>query len=301
MKSAESSAAPWRSLYPFEHHEVRIGEHRCHYVDEGKGDPVVMVHGNPTWSFMYRELIRDVADAGFRAVAPDHIGCGLSDKPDHYPYRLQNHIDNLEHLLDRALEVDRLHLVVHDWGGAVATGYAARHPERIASLTVLNTAAFLLLHCPLRIRICRIPLFGALAVRGCNAFARAAARQATTQPGGLPPPVRGGYLAPYNSWRNRIAILRFVQDIPLRPDHPTYKTVQSVGDRLHLLGDRPMLICWGMQDFCFDQRFLAEWRRRFPDAHVHPFENAGHYVLEDAGDTIRPLVTEFLSNNSTSD
>ena len=111
---------------------------------------------------------------------------------------------------------------------------------------------------------------------------------------GLAPEVRAGLMAPYDSWKNRIATLRFVEDIPLSPRHPSYALVKSVDDNLGRLSDVPMLICWGEGDFVFDADFLDQWRRRFPKAQVHSFADAGHYVLEDAGEEIVPLARDFL-------
>ena len=116
---------------------------RLHYIDEGEGEPVIMLHGNPSWSFLYRNLI-DSLRGSHRVIVPDHIGCGLSDKPDdsQYAYTLKSRVDDLEALLDH-LGLDReLTLVLHDWGGMIGMTYAARHPERIARLVVTNTAAF---------------------------------------------------------------------------------------------------------------------------------------------------------------
>ena len=184
--------------------------------------------------------------------------------------------------------------MLHDWGGAIGMGLATRYPERVAKLVVLNTAAFLLPRCPWRIRVCRIPGFGALAVRGFNGFARAALRMCITKRERLTPAIRAGYLAPYDSWRNRIATLRFVEDIPLSPRHPSRQTLIGIQERLALLDKNPMLICWGERDFCFNEPFLQAWRRRFPRAVVRRFPDAGHYLLEDAGERVCPLVREFL-------
>ena len=133
-------------------------------------------------------------------------------------------------------------------------------------------------------------------MRSLNAFSRAAVRWcATRRP--LPPDVRAGYLAPYDSWRNRVAVLRFVQDIPLRSGDSGYDLVSEVEDGLQRFRDTPMLICWGEKDFVFDRHFLEEWRRRFPSAEVHTFADAGHFVLEDAGEEIIPLVRDFLKRH----
>lgn len=286
-------AIDWRSLYPFTSHwrTVRPGI-RQHYLDEGRGDPVVCLHGNPTWSFYFRDVILGLRDIA-RVVVPDHVGCGLSDKPQLYPYRLADHVRNAEQLLIEELDLRRITLVLHDWGGAIGMGVAVRHPERIARLVVLNTAAFVLPHCPLRIRACRIPGLGPLLVRGLNAFARAALHMAVVHRERLTPAVRAGFLAPYDSWRNRIATLRFVQDIPLRPQHPAWATVNGIAAALPALRDKPMLIGWGERDFCFSEPFLQEWLRRFPQAAVHRYPDAGHYVLQDAHERIVPEIRRF--------
>jgi len=284
------------ALYPFSSNFFQNGQHRYHYLDEGEGAPVVMVHGNPTWSFYYRELVKALRP-DFRCIVPDHIGCGLSDKPsdERYDYRLKSRVDDLERLLDH-LEVNRdITLVVHDWGGMIGMGYAVRHPERIRRIVVLNTAAFHLPDTkafPPALRLGRETWLGALLIRGGNAFCRAAARVCVKrQP--LPKDVRAAYLEPYNSWKNRIATLRFVQDIPLNPGDPSYEGVDRIASGLEQLAHVPMLICWGLRDFVFSEHFLVEWERRFPNAEVHRFPDCGHYILEDAAVEVMPLIVQF--------
>ncbi len=271
-----------------------------HYLDEGDGEPVVMVHGNPSWSFYYRKLAEALAD-DYRVIVPDHVGCGLSDKPgdDRYEYTLESRVRDLETLLDH-LKVDAgITLVVHDWGGAVGMGYAARHPGRIGRLVVLNTAAFHLPRAkafPWALWACRNTPLSAWLVRGLNAFCRATAAIGCKHHA-MPREVRAAYLAPYDSWANRVAIHRFVQDIPLRPGDRAYDLLASIEDGLGKFVDTPALIAWGMRDFVFDRHFLDEWRRRLPKAEVHTFPRAGHYVLEDEGTRIVPLVRAFLAAN----
>ena len=255
-----------------------------------------MLHGNPTWSFYYRKLVLGLRD-DYRTIVPDHIGCGLSDKPDdsRYEYSLRQRVADLEALLNHLELREDLTLVLHDWGGMIGMAFAHRHPERIKRLVILNTAAFPLpsaKRLPWSLWWCRTPLVGPLLVRGFNAFCRGALRYCVRKP--LPPEVRNGYLAPYDSWRNRIAVLRFVQDIPLAPHDRGFDLVQEVAEGLQRFVALPMLICWGERDFVFDSHFRDEWRRRFPQAEVHLFPDAGHYVLEDAGAEILPLVRDFL-------
>ena len=288
----DATRPAWRALYPFTSHWIDVGGHALHYLDEGPRDApcVLLLHGNPTWSFYWREAIRGLRDE-FRVVAPDHLGCGLSDKPGDWCYRLSGHVQNLERLA-LGLDLRDLTLGLHDWGGAIGMGLAARHPDRISRLIVLNTAAFRSSALPLRIAVCRIPGLGALAVRGLNGFLRASFHMATEK--GLDSIVRQGYLAPYRSWRDRVALLRFVQDIPLRPEHPSWPALVEIEQALAGFQGRPMLIVWGERDFCFTPDFRREWERRFPDAEVHPIPDAGHYVLEDAGDRAVEVMRRFL-------
>jgi pimeloyl-ACP methyl ester carboxylesterase len=288
---------PFRHLFPF---QCRFHDHsglRQHYIDEGRGAPVVMLHGNPTWSFMYRTLIADLRTS-YRVIAPDHIGCGLSDKPDdtRYTYNLAQRVRDLDVLLESAGVTRDITLVVHDWGGLIGLVWAVRHPKRISRLVVFNTAAFPIpapTRLPLPIRVCRDTNLGAFFVRRFNAFSALASRLAPHHR--LAPEVRRAYTAPYNSWANRIATLRFVQDIPLGPEHPSFEIVRETAERLESLRSRAVLICWGERDFVFNRHFLDEWIRRFPSAEVHRFPDAGHYVLEDAADQIVPIIRSFLA------
>jgi len=276
--------------YPFQPRYLDIDGHRLAYLDEGSGPAVVMVHGNPSWSYLYRNLVSGLRDR-YRCIVPDHLGCGFSDKPQDYPYRLRNHIDNLERLLEH-LGIERCVLVVHDWGGAIGMGWAGRFPERVKGVVVLNTAAFRSQRLPLRIAVCRWPLLGLLLVRGLNGFARAATSMAVTRP--MRPEIAKGFLAPYDSWRHRVAVLRFVQDIPMDEGHPSWSALLAVEASLDRLRQCPLLLCWGGRDFCFNDTFYQEWRRRFPLAEAHYFATANHYVLEDALAEIQPLVENFL-------
>lgn len=286
------ASAPWRALYPFASRLLPVsGGHRLHYVDEGAGRPVLFVHGNPTWSFMWREPMKALRET-HRVVAVDHLGCGLSDKPQAWPYRLAGHVDNLEALV-LALDLRDVTLVLHDWGGAIGMGLAARQPDRVARVAVLNTAAFPSSAIPLRIAACRVPGFGALAVRGLNGFAGAASFMATER--GLEPAVKAGYLAPYDSWGNRVATLRFVEDIPMAPAHPSWAALKASEAGVAAMADRPTLIAWGEKDWCFTPAFRAEWEKRWPAARVVRYEDAGHYVVEDARERVVPLLAEFCA------
>jgi pimeloyl-ACP methyl ester carboxylesterase len=278
--------------YPFQSRFLDVGAGKLHYVDEGprSGEPVLMLHGNPTWSFFYRRLVRALSPE-HRCVVPDHLGCGLSDKPETWRYDLAGHIQNLEKLV-LALDLERITLVLHDWGGPIGMGLARRHPRRIARLVVMNTAAFPFDRCPLRIRVCRAPVLGSFLVRRLNAFAGLAPRMAVAR--SLEPAARRGLGLPYDSYAHRIAVARFVRDIPLSSAHPSWAEVDAIGRSLDSFRDLPTCIVWGERDFCFTPRFREEWHRRFPEAEVHPLPRAGHWLLEDEPEEIVAIVKTFL-------
>lgn len=284
---------PRHSHYPFSPQSFDLDGHRLSYIDEGEGRAIVMLHGNPSWSYYYRNLVALLQDS-YRVIVPDHMGCGYSDKPQDYPYCLATHILNLKRLLD-GLGVDKFSLVMHDWGGAIGMGLAVQEPERIETLVVSNTAAFRSKMIPWRIKICRTPMLGDILVRGLNVFAGAAPYMAVVKT--LESEVARAYLAPYDSWRNRIAVLRFVQDIPLSEKDASWQKIIEIEKGLEMLKDRPMKILWGGRDFCFTGRFYQEWCRRFPRAEHHYFPKAGHWLLEDAFAEVSPLLSDFFARN----
>jgi len=294
MVTANEFPAELRELYPFATHTfVTPGCERMNYVDEGQGDEaVLMLHGNPTWSFYYAALIKAVAPQ-LRCIAPDHIGMGLSDKPQDYDYRLETRIADVEALVAK-LALKRVHLVVHDWGGAIGFGFAARHLELIGRIVVLNTAAFPSPHIPGRIAVCKWPLIGPLIVRGANGFAGPAITMSMHRRK-LTPAEKRGLLLPYDSWAHRVAVSAFVQDIPMSVDHPSWQTLQQVEQGIAQFTNRPALIVWGGRDFCFNDHFYAEWTQRLPQAKKVYLKDAGHYVLFDADTEIVPQIAAFLT------
>jgi cis-3-alkyl-4-acyloxetan-2-one decarboxylase len=287
-------------LYPFQSHFVTIGGHQYHYVDEGTGEPVLMLHGNPTWSFYYRELIQKLSPH-YHCLAPDHIGCGYSDKPDDkaYNYTLEQRVRDLEEFLEKKGISENIHLVVHDWGGIIGMAYANRHPKSIKKIVLMNTAAFHLpksKRFPLALWLVRTWL-GAFAVRAFNAFSGIATIEGTKRIR-LSKDVRRGLTAPYNSWQNRIATLRFVQDVPLIPNDPGYHLLTEMEENLGQFRQTPILIAWGMKDFVFDKHILDTWIQYLPKARVYRFEDSGHYILEDQQEVIGQLVLDFFNETN---
>ncbi|HXH30273.1 MAG TPA: alpha/beta fold hydrolase [Bacteriovoracaceae bacterium] len=275
--------------YPFRSNYLRLGKESLHYLDEGEGRPILMLHGNPTWSFYYRNLIRTFS-SDFRTVVPDHMGCGLSDKPQDYPYTLESHIQNAYKLI-RFLDLQKIILIVHDWGGAIGMGLVTRYPELFERIVILNTAAFPSEHIPQRINLLRQGKFGEYLTRKFNLFAWPATFMTTQKK--LPQAIKKAYLLPYDSFENRIAVARFVQDIPMEKEHPTYKTLAEIESKLAAL-PHPKLILWGGKDFCFDRHFFEKWLEIYPNVSAHWYANAGHYVLEDALDDVSLRIWDFI-------
>ncbi len=280
-----------RPLYPFEPKRFDTGRGVMSYLDEGQGDEaVVMVHGNPTWSFYYRNLVLGLRDR-IRCIVPDHIGCGLSDKPQDFNYTLAEHVKNLRALLD-SLKLRKIHLIVHDWGGPIGLGTGLLKPEQLERVVILNTAAFADTIVPARIRLCRAPLIGEILVRGFNGFAWPATWMSVSKP--LPPEVARGFIYPYNNWANRIATHRFVVDIPSGKGTAGDRALAEVESKLELLKAKPVRVLWGGKDFCFNRHYYDRWCQMLPQARADYLESAGHYVLEDEREKCLQEIRSFI-------
>jgi cis-3-alkyl-4-acyloxetan-2-one decarboxylase len=300
--AATANSRDWGRLYPFASHWVDLPAGRLHYLDEcvlragtahTTSETLLFIHGNPTWSFHWRRLIAALRSS-YRCVAPDHLGCGLSDKPNRL-FRLRDHVDNVCDLIER-LDLNHITLVAQDWGGAIGLGAMLRKPERLERIVLFNTGAFPPRYIPWRIRACRLPVAGRLGVQGANLFSRAALRMTLARHRRLEPAVAAGYLAPYDSWANRRAVYGFVRDIPNSENDVTWKVLAAIESDLPRLADRPIALIWGMRDWCFRpdclERFVAAW----PHAQVHRLHDVGHWVVEDAPDESLAIVQRFLAD-----
>lgn len=293
--------------YPFtpQRIEIRPGI-ALSYLDEGPrdGEVVVMLHGNPSWSYYWRKLVLGLRDR-YRCIVPDHVGMGLSDKPGdspaanpRYDYTLQSRVDDIATLLQRLGITGPITLAVHDWGGMIGFGWALSHAAQVRRLVITNTAAFPLPAAkpmPWQIAFGRDWKIGELAIRGFNAFSSGASFIGVENP--MPRDVRRAYVAPYDSWAHRISTVRFMQDIPLGPADRAWPLLEEAGRRLPDYADRPAFIGWGLRDLVFDRHFLDGFRAALPNAEVHAFEDANHYVLEDKAEVLVPAIRRFLESN----
>lgn len=270
-----------------------------HYIDEGQGPPVIMVHGNPTWSFFWRKLIQALAP-DFRCLAPDHLGMGWSSRPtgEKYGFRLADRARDLAELAEH-WNLDRpAHLLVHDWGGPIGLTWAAANPEKVASLTIMNTGTRVPpnYRLPLRLAIFKaFRPFGKFLAHRLNWFARGAAFFGPAR--GLSPEAERGFLAPYLRSEDRLALSRFVEDIPLSPRHPSYELLAETNERLTTsLAGKPMTLVWGLRDFVFNRKVFLDWRGRFPAARALVLREAGHFLLEDEPVRVADHVRGFLNS-----
>jgi haloalkane dehalogenase len=276
------------------------------YLDEGAGDGevVLMLHGNPSWSYYWRNLVSALSDTAsakqYRCIVPDHIGMGFSDKPGDrdYDYTLQSRIDAVGALLNHLGIDGPVTLAVHDWGGMIGFGWALSHAAQVKRLVITNTAAFPLPSAkkmPWQLSLGRDSKFGGFIIRAFNAFSSGASHIGVENK--MSAAVRRAYVSPYDSWANRISTLRFMQDIPLHPGDKAWALVESAGQKLPQFADRPVFIGWGLKDFVFDKHFLAGFTCALPQAEVTAFEDAGHYVLEDKAAELVPAIRAFLDRN----
>lgn len=294
LASDPNRSTDWRALYPFKSHWLELDSSRLHYLDEGSSNAdstLLFVHGNPTWSFHWRRLVTQLRGE-YRCVAMDHLGCGLSDLQPR-PLRLADHVANVRRLIE-SLELQHVTLVAQDWGGAIGLGALLANRERFERIVLFNTGAFRPWFIPWRIRVCRTPILGRLAVQGGNAFSRAALSMTLTRRQRLEGAVAAGYLAPYDSWARRAAVYQFVEDIPLSAAHPTWHTLGGIEDRLSELADLPSLLVWGERDWCFTTECLDRFVNVWPQAEVHRLADVGHWVIEDAPEDAARFVANFL-------
>ena len=288
----------WGGEFPFEPRYARVAEDvRLHYVDEGGGDPVLMLHGNPTWSFLYRRFIPPIAGAGFRAIAVDHMGFGRSDRPPgHERYTMRTHAENLLSFI-RELDLERITLVMQDWGGPIGFAAATVEPHRISRLVIMNTGVGVFpsgtpipFHEPFRTKG-----LGEILALGGNLFVEA--MFGGMRPESATPLVADAYRAPFPDFHSRVPILAFARDLPIGREHPTAPYMKEVADRLPSLV-RPTLVVWGMRDRIFTRPLLDVWRATYPHAEVLELPDARHYLQEDEPEAISYRIVAFLSATS---
>jgi haloalkane dehalogenase len=277
-----------RRAYPFASHYLDVEGGQLHYVDEGEGPPVVMVHGQPTWSFMYRHLISGLSTK-FRCIALDHIGFGLSDKPRSWAYEPSAHANNLGALVD-ALELEALNLVVHDWGGPIGLGWATRHPERIRRIVALDTWMWSMgEHRAGRwfSRIMGSPL-GQLGTRRMNLFVNVFMKLALGE--------RWAEVAA--CYRGPLALPADRQGCAVFPHRLRDPWLEKIWERREALAAIPARLIWGGADPAFPAPMRERLASVFDECEVSIHDGVGHFVAEELAERLVPEVETFLDSSA---
>ena len=284
--------------YPYAPRFFDAGGFDIHYIDEGRGEPVLMLHGDPAWGYLWREFIPALS-AERRVIVPDHMGMGKSDTPaGPYPYRLRHHVANLEALV-LSLGLSDITLVVHDWGGPVGLGFAVRHPELIKRLVLTNTwasarwpgAPF-----PKLVEMIRSPR-GEQFVLEKNGYVGRAIAGTVNYPEKITPGVLGAYMAPFPTPESRRALLCWSRDIPVDEGDPSWDEMAAIEKNLPLFENVPVLIVWGMLDPVLPPVLLELWKSVYPHARAVEIPDASHFLQEDAPAAVLEAIEEFLQDS----
>lgn len=279
--------------YPFAPRFSGAGGFDMHYIDEG--EPVLMLHGDPTWGYLWRKFIPALSRSR-RVIVPDHMGMGKSDAPaEPYPYLLRHHIANLESLI-LTLGLSDITLIVHDWGGPVGLGFAVRRPDLIKRIVLTNTWAFARwpgAPFPKLVEMIRSPR-GEQFVLGKNGYVARAITGTVNYPEKLTDEVMAAYLAPFPTPESRRALLCWSRDIPVDEGDPSWDEMAAIEKNLRLFENIPVLIVWGMLDPVLPPSALGMWKSVYPHARAVEIPDASHFLQEDAPDAVLEAIEVFL-------
>lgn len=283
--------------FPFEPHLKTINGFKMHYVDEGEGEPIVCLHGEPTWGYLYRKFIPPLSKTN-RLIVPDHMGFGKSDVPKNLPYTLAQHVDNLTKLL-LELDLADITLVGQDWGGPIMFGFAVNYPDRVKRLVIMNTGIGVY---PEGARTWVSDMVNN------GTYERTLGNLKKTLPnllsGGISKKTKitetmiRAYTAPFPDKASCRGAMAFPLDIPVGRNHPSAPFMHSILERRNLLRDKGKIIIWGLKDPVFPRAILDWWLQTYPGIEAHELLEAGHFLQEDAPDEIVRIIHQFLSKTT---
>jgi haloalkane dehalogenase len=279
------------SEYPFAHHWQQVSAGALHYIDEGQGDPIVFVHGTPTWSFEYRHVIKALSPTR-RCIAFDHLGFGLSERPANFSYAPEEHAKNAIEFIE-AKRLSSFDLVVHDFGGPIGLPILFRYPERVRRLIIFNTFMWSFDDDPEMSKRARM-VNGALGrwmYKHLNASLRLITPSAYGDKKKLTRKIHQQYLSVFTDKSARVLVLWALAKSLLG----SRDFFQSLYDQRQLLQNRPTQIIWGMKDSAFQPHQLEKWRRIIPQAEVIELSNAGHWPHEEEPEEVIQSMKQFLS------
>jgi haloalkane dehalogenase len=274
--------------YPFAPHSFKTPQGKIHYVDEGQGSPIVMVHGTPTWSYLYRHMIKGLSSQ-YRCIALDHLGFGLSDKPNP-PLRPIEHAANLEKLIE-SLGLKDITLVVHDFGGPIGLSYAIEHPENVKRLVLFNTWMWPVKGDPHFERALR--WFGGglgryLYEKWSFAINFMMKRVSGSQ---ISDAAYRHYRGPFPAPADRTVTWLFARELIDSSDW--YASLMKQRDKL---ANKPALVLWGLKDQAFPMKILQNWSLLLSNVEIISYGDAGHFVQEDKGASLCPVIEKFMKS-----
>ena len=278
-----------RSEYPFRSNYVDLKMGKMHYIDEGEGNPIVMLHGNPTWSFLYRHLVSGLSGS-HRCIAVDYIGFGLSDKPPAWSYLPEDQAKNVEILIEK-LGLTDITLVVQDWGGPIGISYAVKRPQNVKQLVIMNTWAWSVkndFHFRWFSRFLG-GMFGKLLITRFKFFERTIMKTFNKNRSKFTKSIHQHYLRPFSNSKERKGVWVFPREITGSSDW-----LAGLWSQREKIKDKPTLLIWGMKDVAFREEELKVWETQFSDHKTVRLEGVGHYVPEEAGSELVPMIKEFL-------
>ena len=280
----------FKEIFPFEAHYLEVDGQRLCYFDEGTGPALVLIHSCPMSAFAFRSVIREFRTVR-RVIAYDQLGFGQSDKPLNFDYRIENHIEHLERLLNHLGVGEGITLVMHGRGAAIGMGYAARHPESVENFIVMNAMSFSDFSLPFRLRICKFPVLGNILVNKFNFFLRPPLR--------YPKIVRDAYLLPFPRREDRCALMEFINSLPCAPEDKSAQSMIEIETAIWTLRGKRVLILWGGRDWLYTKRALRKWTEYFPSAKVVILPLAGRFLMEDDPAEFITNVREFFEEGKT--
>ncbi|MFX0133394.1 MAG: alpha/beta fold hydrolase [Candidatus Hodarchaeota archaeon] len=306
MKRKYMRNETFEGTFPFKPNIKEINGFDMHYVDEGKGEPIVCVHGEPTWGYLYRHFITELSKNN-RVVVPDHMGFGKSDVPQDKPYVLARHVDNLTKLLLK-LDLKNITLIMQDWGGPIGFGFATRNPDLIKRLIILNTGVGVFPEGTppwyQDTKLEGVPDLGNEEIYNktlsdMKNFIPIMFKYAIYNQKKVTPIMLKAYTTPFPNKESSIGAVAFPKDIPIGFSHPSANFMLETFKNLKKLSDRPKILIWGLKDPIFPKIVIDLWKSIYRDLKnsTHFIENASHFLQEDASEEIINYIKSFLQKN----
>lgn len=281
----------FENTFPFKPNFKDINGFDMHYIDEGEGEPIVCLHGMPTWSYLYRKFISALSDE-YRIIVPDQMGFGKSDVPHDKPYLLEQHVNNTTQLLVD-LDLKDITLVVQDWGGPIGFGFAVDHPDMVKALVIMNTSIGVM-------KEGSKPWYHIMEKRGMyEQFIKDISgiiKMGIFNKEKITPLMLKAYEMPFMNDESLIGALAWPKDIPIGNSHPSAAAMLHIRQNMQKLSDKRKILIWGMNDPIFQPRMIDWWNKIYPGIETHRIENASHFLQEDAPDQIINIMKSFLKS-----